>query len=222
MNAAKIHLSANELALVQDADILLTKNGIIKKVYHLFGSLANDHRHLLGQASGLPKQALEAAPKIARGENYEGLPYVMLDYPRIFSRADILAIRTFFWWGHFFSVTLHVKGEYKRIFEANLKKNLPLLASQGFYISTGDDEWKHNLEEDHYSPLEQLDASLAEEILSAKEFCKLSARVSLQRWNEAKERLLHLFHVLLWSMDLNSPNDGTGLSPGNPITGSGP
>ena len=35
----------------------------------------------------LPGDIAAIAPKIARGENYLGLPYVMLDYPRYFRPA---------------------------------------------------------------------------------------------------------------------------------------
>ena len=89
MNVAKIQLSAEELSLVQNAGWLLTKNTIIEKVYALFGDIA----HLsLSRFSGmrdnlnanpaiLLSEVLIPSPKISRGENYGGLPWVMLDYP---------------------------------------------------------------------------------------------------------------------------------------------
>ena len=36
MNDAKVHLSAEEFELVKNAEWILTKNGIIQKVYDLF------------------------------------------------------------------------------------------------------------------------------------------------------------------------------------------
>ena len=64
------------------------------------------------------------SPKISKGENYRGLPYVMLDYPRLFGREEVLAIRTFFWWGHGFSVTLHLKGGYRERISAGIATTL--------------------------------------------------------------------------------------------------
>src|SRR5262245_51174126 len=114
MNRAKIQLSADELSLVQNAAWLLTKNNIIDKVFELFGEVATGAGELLKEAADwLPKETFVQSPKISKGEKYLGLPYVMLDYPRMFSREDVFAIRTFFWWGNFFSVTLHIKGKYK-------------------------------------------------------------------------------------------------------------
>jgi hypothetical protein len=51
--------------------------------------------------------------KISRGENYQLLPYIILDYPSYFSRNNIFAVRTMFWWGNFFSITLHLSGDHK-------------------------------------------------------------------------------------------------------------
>ena len=53
---------------------------------------------------------VQSTPKIAKGENYLQLPYVLLDYPRCFDKENIFAIRTMFWWGNFFSITLHLSG----------------------------------------------------------------------------------------------------------------
>jgi len=61
------------------------------------------------------------SPKISRGENYLGLPYLVLDYPRLFRPDAVLAIRTFFWWGHFFSSTLQLSGGYKTEFLSRLQ-----------------------------------------------------------------------------------------------------
>src|ERR1700743_3182070 len=87
----------------------------------------------------------EGEPKISRGENYRGLPWVMLDYPRVFGREDVLAIRTMFWWGHGFSVTLHLKGKYQELFLPVIRRRQHELSAQGFYMGVGADEWRHEL-----------------------------------------------------------------------------
>ena len=127
----KIHLSADELQLVQNAQLLLTKNTIIEKVYALFGELASElQQSSIYATRNLPAELLTLGPKISRGEKYKGLPYVMLDYPRCFGKEDIFAVRTFFWWGNFFSVTLHLKGKYQQLFIPYLQKQTALLAAK--------------------------------------------------------------------------------------------
>src|SRR5450631_2869683 len=127
-------ISAEELALVADAGWIMTKNAIIAKVLVLFGELSGTlqeqwkaagwEQHLAGKEAGMEdggagkavKEILETPPRISKGENYKGLPWVVLDYPRAFGRLDVLAVRTLFWWGNYFSVTLHLKGVYKGMF----------------------------------------------------------------------------------------------------------
>jgi hypothetical protein len=218
MNAAKIQLSAEELSLVQNADWLLTKNTIIEKVFALFGDIAHEVRgHFTAKAGFLPAEVLEPSPKISKGENYKGLPWVMLDYPRFFNRNDTLAIRTMFWWGHFFSVTLHLKGGYKEKFRQQLLNNLPLLKAHAFYLCISGEEWRHEFEEDNYTPLTQLNSSDVERILLANNFCKLSAKISLPQWNQSKALLLDLYETIITSMGINYYQVGeTGLLPDKP------
>lgn len=198
MNAAKIQLSAEELSLVQNAGWLLTKNTIIEKVYALFGEIAHEARVKFSDLPAIGvENVLVPSPKISKGENYKGLPWVVLDFPRLFNRQHTFAIRTMFWWGHFFSVTLHLKGQYKKQFQQKLLTNLPLLTAQHFYLCISEDEWRYEFEEDNYKPLTQLNSSEIEKILLANDFCKLSAKISLPHWNQSKALILGLYETIV-------------------------
>ena len=104
-------------------------------------------------AAGLPR----SEPKISRGENYKGLPWVMLDYPRVFGKEDVFAIRTMFWWGHAFSVTLHLKGEWKRLFLPVIIDRKDAFAAAGFQWGVMEDEWEHGHTGDNYRPMGELE-----------------------------------------------------------------
>src|SRR5580698_8612281 len=99
MIETKIKLSAHELMIAQDAGLILTKNAIIQKTIGLFSNLAENMQIELVKTK-LPEEIKITEPKISKGENYKGLPYVILDYPRSFGKENIFAIRTFFWWGN--------------------------------------------------------------------------------------------------------------------------
>jgi len=135
-------------------------------------------------------------PKISRGENYMGLPYVILDQPRLFSREHILAIRTMFWWGNYFSVTLHVKGYMLDMFQVVISRHVKELAEAGFHIATSGDEWRHELEAENYAAL--TDGCIDPE--GEYPFLKLSARCPLDKWNEAPEILLGLCKILIHAL----------------------
>jgi len=197
MSASKIHLSPKELELVKNADILLTKNIIIDKVFELFGAVAHEVRDMIEQRPiDLPKEVLIQSPKISKGENYKGLPYVMLDYPRCFGKEDSFAIRAFFWWGNFFSVTLHLKGSYKEKFLPALKNNIPILRKENFLIAASEDEWNHAIEPGQYSSMNAIAGPNAEMILADKVFLKLSSKLELEHWNNSEEMLLNIYRVI--------------------------
>ena len=180
------------MLLVMQPGWILTKNSIIKKVVGLFAALSDEYRGLLQSP---------ISPKISKGENYQGLPYVMLDYPRLFGREDVLAVRTFFWWGHAFSVTLHLKGEYLRRYRPLLRRGWAVLAEAGFHVGVSDDEWRHEHVPENYRPIvsaDDLDGdALRDDEGSDLTFLKLSAACGLERWEEAQTILGGLFRVLV-------------------------
>ena len=197
MDPAKITLSPHESALVQNAGWLLTKNSIIGKVYLLFGQMAEEIKRICDERPGaFPEEVWSAPAKISRGENYKGLPYNILDYPRLFGKEDIFAIRTMFWWGNFFSVTIHLKGKYKFHFMPALKMNWPIMVSEGFYISAGENEWRHDFEPDHYKSLALMDPAHTENMLEQPGHCKLAVTISLDQWNRLSEILPAYYRII--------------------------
>jgi len=199
MDAAKVQLSKEELALVSDPGWILTKNSIMSRVVELFAALSEEiEAAASGKLSAVSQgwDRLPAnwnTPKISRGENYLGLPYVMLDYPRLFTREHVLAIRTMFWWGHYFSVTLHLKGRMQEMFLPVIQRHMQALTDAGFHIAISEDEWRHEVEVDNYRLLKAGD--LKE--ITRYPFLKLSATCGLDKWNEAPEVLLGLYKVLI-------------------------
>ncbi|HEX4375089.1 MAG TPA: hypothetical protein VHZ50_17415 [Puia sp.] len=196
MNAAKIQLSPDELLLVQNGQWILTKNAIIKKVYHLFGSLAEVMK-IASAKNNLLAEVLQTTPKISKGENYKGLPYVMLDYPRSFTKENVFAVRTFFWWSNYFSITLHLKGGYKEKFIESIQKNIFLLNENNFYLSITEDEWHHDIDEQNYILLNDLKDDLKQKYFLRSSVVKISAKINLDKWNESESKLLHLYNVIL-------------------------
>ncbi len=197
-DASKLTLSAEELQLVENTHWILTKRIIIDKVNFLFGNLSGVLRqHISGHKDYLPQAIIHSIPKIAKGENYLQLPYVLLDYPRCFDKENIFSVRTMFWWGNFFSTTLHLSGSYKAIFEAAIQKNIQVLQHDDFYICMNDNEWQHHFEADNYLPLNTLKAAEITGIIQQQRFIKVAVKFSLQQWNEMPGLLEKSFLNLL-------------------------
>jgi len=192
MNKTKIQLSAEEMKLVQNADWILTKNRVIEKVYELFGELAAGMQsYIAAHANELPDIIVASTPKISRGEQYEGLPYVMLDYPRCFGKEETVAVRTLFWWGNYFSSTLHVKGGAKNmILNAGQKSNISVISNMR--VSDRGDEWSHNIRSINY--MSSHDWLLKESSFeNENSFLKLTIQHPLQEWATASVFLNRYF-----------------------------
>ncbi len=199
MDTTKIRLSPEEGALVISADWILTKNSVIQKTIQLLASLQTQQEILLLTYKGiLPGEIINSSPKISKGENYKGLPYLVLDYPRYFNKEDTFAIRMFFWWGNFFSGTLHLSGIYKRMYEEKIIQSFETLKTEGFSICINEDQWEHHFEITNYLPLHSLTSYQFEEMINRKPFIKLSKKISLEQWNSAEKKLLEIFsHIII-------------------------
>ena len=198
MDTTKIRLSPEEGALVISADWILTKNSVIQKTIKLLASLQAQQEILLLTYKGiLPGEIINSSPKISKGENYKGLPYLVLDYPRHFNKEDTFAIRMFFWWGNFFSGTLHLSGIYKRMYEEKIIQSFETLKTEGFSICINEDQWEHHFEITNYLPLHSLTSYQFEEMINRKPFIKLSKKISLEQWNSAEKKLLEIFSHLI-------------------------
>ena len=131
---AKIQLSPEETELVQNTEWILNKHIITKKVYDMFGDLSLLLKNEAEVNSYLfPPNIQSQSGKISKGENYQLLPYVILDYPAFFGKDKIFAVRTMFWWGNFFSVTLHLSGIYKQQFTADSEAVFSFLQKEDFF-----------------------------------------------------------------------------------------
>jgi hypothetical protein len=194
MDAAKIRLSAKEMGVVRSTDLILTKNAILQKTKELWGELKLKYDKVL-QVVSLKLDPSSA--KISRGENYKGLPWVILDHPRFFSNTDILAMRTMFWWGNFFSITLHLAGEPKKAAEQKIIDSYKKLKKSGYRICVNKEQWQHDMGKKNYRSLEKLSKEEFATIVHSKSFLKLVNTVSLKKWDRAQQPLLGFFEELI-------------------------
>jgi len=183
MSDTNVELSKNESELVINSEFILTKNRIIEKVYTLFGLLSEDYKNkLLTYKTVLPFEVFLSTPKIYKGENYLNLPYVMLDYPRVFLKDDVFAIRSFFWWGNYFSITLQLGGRFLQAYRNKIEVNLKREVNDDYFICINDAPWEHHFEISNYQSLKTFDS--IEPILN-RPFIKIAKQHSLSEWNNA-------------------------------------
>ncbi len=195
MNQTKIQFSPSEAEMMCNADIILTKNMVLQKIKLMFEELQNTIVCYSDERTwNTTVEAFKISPKISRGENYEGLPYLILDYPRTFEKENIFAVRTMFWWGNFFSTTLHVAGEHKQNVLPKIIKAMPLLEKSNYYFGINDDPWKHHFEMDNYIKIEKDSYNF---INPALQHLKIASKMPLSNWASASENLLINWKLLM-------------------------
>jgi len=177
----EIIMTEKELSYMADRDFLITKFSITQKIARLF----NQARTLLEreiETNPFPFKSawIENHPKISKGENYRLLPYIVLDYPRFFSKEEVFAFRTMFWWGNFFSCTLHLQGSLLNRYKDALGKSLPG-APRGIFLCVNHSPWQYHFERDNYAPTHEL---TPQELAHAfeKPFLKISRKTDIGNW----------------------------------------
>jgi hypothetical protein len=188
MRGAKIQLSPAEARLVTNAEVILTKNRVVEKTWQLLESVQEQMLQvapILQQAQDRPfsnAHAFAIPPKISRGENYGGLPYLVLDYPRIFQQHATFAIRSFFWWGHFFSSTVQLSGDYKTAALPKLEAAYPTFSA-------------HHI--DNYQPVSEMEYGDLKKLLHTQPHVKLATKLPVTDWEQADSFLLDNWKLYL-------------------------
>lgn len=199
---AKVTLSVAEMNLVTNQEFILTKNEIIQKIYLLFGELNNFYKNELSSIKNIPDYILHSNPKIYKGENYNLMPWVMLDYPKHFTKNEMFAIRTFFFWGNFMSINLQVQGTLVNKLKKVLLKNTFLL--KDWFICIHESPWEHEFLPNNFIEISKLNTSELERL----KFIKIAKKIPLQEWDNIEIFLKENFMMLSFLMkEINFQDD---------------
>ncbi len=174
-------MSAEEMQMMQDTHFLLTKRRISDKIEDLLKETRTALKGALEQLDfDFPPDLPLDKGKISKGDNYRGLPYQVLDYPALYRGEDIFALRTMFWWGHHFSVTLHLQGAFLSVFRPRLLERFAVWSDDNLYWGVGASPWEYHYDSDNYLPL----ADVSINRWATHPFIKISRRVELDQWDQ--------------------------------------
>jgi len=181
-----------ELQILKDNHFLKVKNELSAKIItHLSEIERALHSDLENSTFSFPQGTFVKAGKISKGEQYQGLPYFILDYPRLFKQNEVFSFRTMLWWGHHFSCTLHLSGA---LLQNNKEKIcVHLLEMSDIYFCINDTPWEYHYQENNYLKINQLNKEQLLEQIDKNGFIKLSNYISVDLWNEYKSFTLATF-----------------------------
>ena len=178
-DSTKIELSNLELELMKNSLWILTKHSVIDKIALLFSEqVPYINQHFLSVASKF-EEINTSRPKITKGERYQNLPYIILDYPAVFSKQDIFALRTMVLWGSFLSVSLHLSGKYKDFFQENIYRKLQA-SSDNIFLAIGENQWQHHITPESFLQISNTNNSLIDEYIKNHPYTKITSMFKLE------------------------------------------
>ena len=186
-------LTPKELGFLFDTEFLSAKSIILKKIENLLKETESEiFNYLKTTPHSFPSETLLKSGKISRGENYEGFPYLILDYPRLNTTESLLLYRTMFWWGNFFSCTIHLKGKILKDLKDEILNSLEIFRSDEYLIFKGNNEWIHNLNDSSYTPINSLNKKEWGAIIESQSFLKISKRINLNSYPQLTQISLEI------------------------------
>lgn len=197
---ASLVFSNDELNFITDKTFFKKKDDVNSKVINQLNEL---HQKLIillkDNNESVPESVLKSSPKISRGENYQGFPWLVLDYPRIFNTAGVFAFRTLFWWGHSWVLTFQLSGNLFQNFRSTILSNLNSINVVSCKIGIGNDPWIHNPHDSMYIQLKKFIASKnnSEEKIKSQPFFKLIREVEFSQSENLTEEAIAFYSSCL-------------------------
>jgi hypothetical protein len=189
------NFSQEEVTAINERAFFLVKNSATKKVMELFGAIESEMKlWIRGNDFDIADLNISSG-KIFRGENYKLFPYILLDYPRLFSKESIFSFRTMFWWGHEFSFTLHMEGAALDKNRNSLIKNIETLKDKNVFFCIHDSPWQYDFSKENYLPLEDIENII--QLLNEKSFIKISRKLPSSFHEEVFKFSLETFQLFL-------------------------
>lgn len=200
-NVPEIEFTQEEFLFLKDHQFFDVKASIISKVIQLFSRIEETIETEIKTTSfKFPERVSTTPSKISKGENYLECPYIVLDYPRLYSKDDIFAFRTIFWWGHYFSNALILGG---RSYHRYLPRFLEItgeLKKKNWELCIYRTPWKLENLPWNYVQFSDLSDQEIKIHLQKYQFIKITRIYPLDQYKKLEWETLHFFSDLIYLM----------------------
>lgn len=193
-------LSETEQALLSDVTFFKSKIALTTHISQIFGDLEIKlHEKATLYSDRIPAAALQKRGKISRGENYLGLPYLVLDHPAVFGKDGVFAFRTMMWWGHPFSCTFHISGKYLTKLHPGFSGFAGSLINQNVFACINENQWIHHQEQSNYIPFKDFTKLHGDWnfFAESKGFLKAAIQIPITKSDELETGVINFLEGIL-------------------------
>jgi hypothetical protein len=160
----------------------------MEKVWDFLQELQSEFKSEISSfPHSLPEEINLSSGKISKGENYKRLAFMILDYPSFFTRKDILAFRTMFYWGNFISSTFHLQGRFKEAFGKELMESFN--DEEEVYFCVNHSPWEYEYKSNNYMLLKDLSKTELQDHFTHEDFIKISIQFPVEQMPNRKEEI---------------------------------
>lgn len=124
-----------------------------------------------------------------------------------------------FWWGNFFSISLHLSGK-SFLTRNNFSKSFSYLKEKNFFICINEKQWEHHFEPTNFINASKIKA-VDEKHIFERSFLKISKKINLSSWDDTPEFLGGTFKEIIEFLNFSFPAGERALLPASPKAGSG-
>ena len=149
----------SELKMITDDIFFKKKDIIFQKIIKCFNNISNELKKEFSEKDINKYWNFNLAPKISRGEKYNDLPYIVLDYPSYYKKEDICSFRILFLWANQFSCNMVLKGKPLIELQKVIKQKHMFFKKEGYILEYNSTPWKHEIENKAHKSNELLDYS---------------------------------------------------------------
>jgi len=127
-----------QLTFLSSKRNFLLKNEVDESVCkQLYQFQANISTLIAKESFQLPTKVSKLPGKITKGNNHNGFPFQVSDFPSSLMKEDIFTFRSTIWYGNFFSFGMILSGQPKTDFAFNHKD----LIDKGYQLTFNEDIW---------------------------------------------------------------------------------
>lgn len=193
---SKILLSKDEIRVLREEAFFRVKRTVTEKFFH---QLAETVQAIKSTSHfdkiHFPEGTDITTGKISKGENYLGLPFIILDFPRFFSQEKIFTFRTMIWWGNFASCTLMISDSVSSSAKRKFQKNFVAFKGKGIFLCVNESPWHHHFGKENFVALHSLSLKEAALILKKQEFLKVATKIPLNQINRLQKFSVESFEM---------------------------